>query len=222
MKFRVEKPFSFFPGQYCNIRINSSHNTKPRRSYSIVCTEAQNTVIEFGIKIIPHGEVSQLLQTAQIGDEVEIQGPLGNHFVWNPETHDQNAPLLLIASGSGIAPLISVIRARHSMPMHARPETILIYSVKHSHDIAYEQELHTLREKDTRFTYIQIVTQEPAGKASYSKRIDKELLNEECGRFLDRIPSIYVSGSSDFVNTISNQLQALGIAPKTIYSESFI
>jgi ferredoxin-NADP reductase len=221
MKFKLENTFSFLPGQYCNIRINTKHTTSPRRSYSIVSVES-TSIIEFGIKIIPQGELSQLLYSTAVGDEVEIQGPLGNHFIWNPTIHQQTTPLILLASGSGIAPLMSIIRARSELQSQKQAETILIYSVKHPKEFAYESELTTLEKNDPHFTFTRITTLESDISSAYTKRIDMEVLHKECDRFLDRIPSIYIAGSSDFVNTMSDHLQSIGFDEKTIYTESFI
>src|SRR6478752_1311587 len=114
-------PFPFRAGQHVDVRLTAPDGYQAQRSYSIASAPGANGTIELAVERLDDGEVSPFFhEVAMAGDEIELRGPIGGHFVW---TAEQGGPVLLIGGGSGVVPLMSMIRHRH---LTASPAPMLL------------------------------------------------------------------------------------------------
>jgi len=170
----------------------------------------RSTVVRIG-----DGEVSPYLTGGlHRGDLIELRGPVGGYFVWEPA---QGGPLLLVAGGSGIAPLMSMLRlhARTGTDVDAR----LLMSSRDWDDIIYRDELEQL--KNDRRTVVQTLTQsQPPAWTGHGRRVDAQMLAEVGPDPADR-PHVYVCGPTRFVENVAEALLQLGHDPRAIRTERF-
>ena len=161
------------------------------------------------------GEVSPYLtDELRVGDKIELRGPIGGYFVWEPP---QGGPLLLIAGGSGVVPLMAIIRARVSAGSDV--ETRLLFSSRSWDDVIYRDELERLT--DDRLTVVHTLTRsQPPDWAGYARRIDTEMLAEVGPAPAER-PHVYVCGPTPFVESVADALIQLGHEPQQIKTERF-
>ncbi|MBC8086769.1 MAG: oxidoreductase, partial [Phycisphaerae bacterium] len=140
VKSFVLRPRTFHPfcaGQHVEVRLTAPDGYQAHRSYSICSSPHVKGTIELAIEELPTGEVSPYFhEVAQIGDVVETRGPFTTHFAWRPEEHGE---VLLIGGGSGVAPLMSMVRLRAALS-HAPPMT-LVYSARSWRDVIFREEL---------------------------------------------------------------------------------
>ncbi|MBB2942725.1 ferredoxin-NADP reductase [Actinoplanes lutulentus] len=201
------------PGQHVDIRLTADDGYVAQRSYSIASAWSPSSPsVELTIQRLDDGEVSPYLtDVVEVGDKIEVRGAIGNWFVWRDT---QTAPVLLIAGGSGVVPLMAMIRARGRQPFR------LIYSVRTPEDAAYAEELrHRVRENpglDVHFVY----TRKAPEGAGAPKRIDVATINSH-GWPPDFEPDCYVCGPTGFVETAADILVALGHAPTRVRTERF-
>jgi ferredoxin-NADP reductase len=151
-----------------------------------------------------------------IGDQVELRGPIGGYFVWEAS---MGGPLLLVAGGSGIVPLMAMIRhwraASSSVPVR------LLYSSKTIEDIIYRQELEELLHNHARLEVFYTLTREQSsGWDGYGRRIDMRMLEEVATPFGKNLRA-YICGPTALVEGVANGLVALGIPPDRVRTERF-
>jgi ferredoxin-NADP reductase len=208
---------SHHPGQHVDIRLTAEDGYQAERSYSIASAPGEHEQIMLTVERLANGEVSPyLVDEVRAGDRLEVRGPLGGYFVWNGE---MDAPLLLIAGGSGIVPLMAILRAR-SRWQNAVPARLL-YSVRSQERIIYREELQRLHEQNTGMEVIYTLTRErPEGWGGYGRRIDQEILREVAWS-LEASPLIFICGPSAFVETVSLALVALGYQSERVKTERF-
>ncbi|TAK57690.1 oxidoreductase, partial [Patescibacteria group bacterium] len=131
LTFEVPKWPGHKAGQHCDIRLTAEDGYQAQRSYSIAnAPETGSTKVEFGVQILENGEVSPYLWNMTPGDKIEIKGPLGGHFVWSTE---MPGPLVLIAGGSGIVPLMAMLREhvnRRENGTEAKRDVVLLVSAR--------------------------------------------------------------------------------------------
>jgi ferredoxin-NADP reductase len=166
---------------------------------------------------VENGEVSPyLVDVVRTGDQFELRGPIGGYFVW---AVTDGGPLCLIAGGSGIAPLMAMLRARDR---HAdRTPTMLLYSSRTLNDIIYRQELDAMAARDRGLRVLYTLTREqPIGWTGHRGRIDRTLLAETCLPSAQS-PKIFVCGPTPFVEDVSRFLVELGHDPVAIRTERF-
>ncbi len=204
------------PGQYLDVRLTTPDGSQITRSYSIA-SAPEDDYLQITVERLPGSEASRYL-TDQIhaGDRLELRGPNGGHFIWE---HQMGGPLMLIAGGSGIAPLMAMIRHRlaYNSPLPVR----LLYSSRSVEDIIYRDELDRLAATYSTFEVVHTLTRaQPPGWTGYTRRIDPELL-EETAWSPDLNPLIYVCGSTDFVETVTAGLFARGYSPPCVRTERF-
>ncbi|GAA2638317.1 ferredoxin reductase [Paractinoplanes durhamensis] len=204
------------PGQHIDVRLTAPDGYRAQRSYSIASAWESKTV-ELTVQRVDDGEVSPYLtDTLQIGEQLELRGPVGGWFVWR-ET--QQTPVLLVAGGSGVVPLMAMIRARGA----AKNKTPfrLIYSVRTPGDACYADELaRRVRDDpglDVKFVYTR---KTPDGWPAPPKRIDVATINSY-GWPAEFTPDCYVCGPTTFVEAAADILVALGHDPKRIRTERF-
>jgi len=199
-------------GQHVDVKLTADDGYSAQRSYSIASAPEAGR-LELTVQRLSDGEVSPYLtEVAEPGDQFQLRGPIGGWFVW----HDTGAPLLLIAGGSGVVPLMSMIRARDEIK--SKVPVRLIYSVRAPADIIYRAELdERARGSALQLTYLYTRTA-PAGVRT--GRINADVIAEAAPPASER-PTIYLCGPSGFVEAASSLLIAAGHAPDTIKTERF-
>ena len=207
-------------GQHVDVRLVADDGYQAQRSYSIA-SAPENPHVELTIERLDDGEVSPYLcDVLHVGDGLELRGPIGGYFVW---TSNQDGPVFLVAGGSGIVPLMAMLRHRaHAEPdRRARSPMRLLYSARTASDIIYARELAELAERgDTRVTFT--LTREPATSEwkGERRRIDRAMLEAEGWPAADSARS-YVCGPTPFVETAANLLVELGHDASRIRTERF-
>jgi ferredoxin-NADP reductase len=200
-------------GQHVDIRLTAEDGYTAVRSYSVAST-GDGDHVEVTVEQVEDGEVSSYLtEVAEVGDLVEVRGPVGGWFVWRPE---QAEPVQLVAGGSGIVPLMAMIRARASagraMPFR------LLYSVRRPDSIIYRRELLTpVGGVDVTFAYTR---EAPEGWPRPPGRIDAALVAEATWPAV-LSPTCYVCGPTAFVESVAAVLTDAGHDPASIRTERF-
>ena len=215
---RLSEPFAHIAGQHVDVRLTAPDGYSAMRSYSIASASVASATIELAIERLPDGEVSAYFHdVASIGDEIEIRGPLGGHFLW-PEPAVDAA--LLIAAGSGLVPLMAMIRQRRVLAQ-AVP-TALILSARTAEDVLFSEELHSIESNDPAFVLALAITRErPARKSDFARRIDSAIIREVLIR-LHRAPTqVFVCGSNGFVNIVTDGALLAGLDPTIIKTERY-
>jgi ferredoxin-NADP reductase len=201
-------------GQHVDVRLTAGDGYQAERSYSIASAPGGSRV-ELTVVRIGDGEVSPYLtDELQPGDQIELRGPVGGYFVWEPP---DGGPLLLVAGGSGVAPLMAMIRLR----AHAGSEvdTRLLLSARDWDDIIYRDELQRLN--GDRLTVVHTLTSsQPPGWAGYARSVDASML-AEVGPGPEQRPLVYVCGPTPFVEAVAEALVHLGHQPQRIKIERF-
>jgi len=170
---------------------------------------------------IEDGEVSPYLtDELRVGDRIELRGPIGGYFVWNPrDRKSEGSPLFLVAGGSGIVPLMAMIR--HRANSHNEVPTKLLYSSRSYADIIYREELDRISANDSSLRVIHTLTRrQPQNWMSYERRIDRAMLAETAWQPAEK-PIAFTSGPTALVETVANHLLELGYKPECIKTERF-
>jgi ferredoxin-NADP reductase len=203
------------PGQHLDVRLTAEDGYQAQRSYSIASPPSEPIAIT--VEVLDDGEVSPYLaEELRAGDEIEVRGPIGGYFVWEPGGEE---PLLLVAGGSGIAPLMAMIR--HRAATGDRTPARLVYSSRRLEEVIYAAELEELRARDDGLEVFQTLTREqPPGWEGYSRRVDPELMREVAWEPAQR-PAVYVCGSTGFAEAAADALVELGHDPLRIKIERF-
>jgi ferredoxin-NADP reductase len=202
-------------GQHVDVRLTAEDGYQVQRSYSIA-SEPEDQRMALTVERLDDGEVSPYLtQVLQVGDELELRGPIGGHFTWHTQ---DGGPLLLIAGGSGLVPLMAMARHRaaRSAPVDAR----LLVSARSPEDILYRGELQSLARNDGLAVHYTFTRHAPADWAGFARRVDAEMLTT-VGPAPARRPRIYVCGPTAFVERADDLLVELGHDPLAIRSERF-
>jgi ferredoxin-NADP reductase len=187
------------------------------RSYSIASAATLQKRIELTVERLADGEVSPYLtQELQVGDLLELRGPIGGWFVWRSE---QTEPVQLVAGGSGIVPLMSMIRSRAET--HSTAPFRLLYSVREPESVFYRDELEALSSQQQAFSIWYAYTRgTPEGWPRPAGRIDAALIAETTWS-ADLLPACYVCGPTSFVETATDLLIAARISANLIKTERF-
>lgn len=204
-------------GQHYDVRLTAPDGYQAQRSYSIASSPEQRGVIELAVERLSDGEVSTYLHDILIvGDQVELRGPIGGYFVWEV---NQGGPLLLVAGGSGIVPLMAMLR--HRRAAGSKVPTRLLYSSHTYDDIIYREELEQLRKEGTGLEVFHTLTRgHSEGWHGYTRRIDLQMLEEVAKPLGDRLKA-YICGPTALVEGVANGLVKLGIPPSQVRTERF-
>jgi ferredoxin-NADP reductase len=210
---------AYMAGQHIDVRLVAEDGYEARRSYSIASAPG-STELELLIERLPDGEVSPFIaDELQPGDTLEIRGPIGGHFTWSPSNP---RPVVFIAGGSGIAPLMSMIRQRSVAPDPAAP-ALLLYSARNWLHMAFADELECLAARDASFAFVATTTRMPARRiGDFARRLDSEMLGAVLAR-LGRAGELacFVCGASDFVETAATALVNLGVPAESVKTERY-
>jgi ferredoxin-NADP reductase len=210
------------PGQHVDVRLTADDGYQAQRSYSIASAPADPRVA-LTVERLEDGEVSPYLcDEVRVGDQFEIRGPIGGYFVWDSAVR---APLLLVAGGSGIVPLMAMLRHRATTVADARrgseAPARLLYSSRRWDEVIYRDELARLGTEDVTLEVVHTITREPpAGWNGYRRRIDDAMLAEVAWPPA-RGPHIFVCGPTPFVESVASALVALGHDPAVVKTERF-
>jgi ferredoxin-NADP reductase len=201
-------------GQHVDVRLTAEDGYQAERSYSIA-SAPNGTRLELTVVRIADGEVSPYLaDELRPGDRIELRGPVGGYFVWEPP---QGGPLLLVAGGSGIAPLMAMIRLRAAAGSDV--DTRLLFSSRGWDDIIYREELERLNGNGLTVVHT-LTSSQPPGWTGYARLVDAEMLAEVGPGPAER-PRVYVCGPTPFAEAVTEALVHLGHDPQGIKTERF-
>jgi ferredoxin-NADP reductase len=202
-------------GQHLDVRLTAEDGYQAQRSYSIA--SAPEDTLAITVERLEDGEVSPyLVDEARAGDRFEIRGPIGGYFVWDAS---DPGPLLLVGGGSGVVPLMSMIR--HRARSASTAPVRLLYSSRTIEDVIYREELDEIAGRGDGVEVFHTLTRErPEGWSGYSRRIDEEILREVAWPAAGE-PRVFICGSTRFVDAAADGLIALGYDPRTIKTERF-
>ena len=204
-------------GQHVDVRLTAEDGYQTQHSYSISSPPEDGQRVSLTVERLDDGEVSPyLVDEVRVGDRLELRGPIGGYFVWEAETTD---PLQLVAGGSGVCPLMAMLRHRAAAP--SRVPTRLLYSSRSLEDLIYRAELDGLAAADggPQVTYT-LTRERPPGWTGFARRIDRQMLAEAAWP-PERRPLVFVCGPTSFVESAADHLVALGHEAARIKTERF-
>ena len=198
-------------GQHVDVRLTAEDRYQAERSYSIASPPEEAPRVTLTVERLDDGEVSPYLS-----EELELRCPIGGYFVWEANI---GGPLLLVAGGSGIVPLMAMLR--HRAAASSTVATRLLYSSRSLEDVIYRDELDELMKSSTMLEVVQTLTRaQPPGWTGYHRRIDTEMLREVAWPVEQR-PLAFICGPTPFVETAAASLVELGHEPGRIKTERF-
>ena len=201
-------------GQHVDIRLTAEDGYQAQRSYSIA-SAPDAARVELTVERLDDGEVSPYLtDELRPGDRLELRGPIGGYFVWEPP---RGGPLLLVGGGSGIVPLMAMIRVRTSAGSDV--DTRLLFSSRGWEDVIYREELERLDGNGLHVAHT-LTRSQPPGWTGYARRVDAEML-AEVGPSPSEQPHVYVCGPTSFVQAAAEALVQLGHEPHMVKTERF-
>jgi glycine betaine catabolism B len=215
---RLSKPFAHIAGQHVDVRLTAPDGYVAMRSYSIASSPDASNIIELAIERLPDGEVSSYFpDIAAVGDEIELRGPLGGHFLWPGRSI---APILLIGAGSGVAPLMAMIRQRAELAETV--PTALLLSSRTQREALFADELILLERADPTFKLALAITREaPARACDFGRRIDYAMVTELISRLPHMPAHAFVCGSNPFVNIAADIALTAGLDAAVIKTERY-
>ena len=204
-------------GQHYDIRLTAADGYRAQRSYSIASEPERTGQIDLTIELVDGGEVSAFMHgVAAVGDRIEVRGPIGGYFVWEAAL---GGPLLLVAGGSGVVPLMSMLRHRAAAGSTAPAR--LLYSSRTYDDVIYRDELDRLASSGDAFKlFLTLTRSQPPGWAGFARRIDARMLSEVSQLYGVKALT-FVCGPTALVETAANGLVELGLRSERIKTERF-
>jgi ferredoxin-NADP reductase len=202
-------------GQHVDVRLTAEDGYQAQRSYSIA-SAPEDPRVALTVERIDDGEVSPYLaDELRAGDELEIRGPIGGHFTWSVQ---DGGPLLLLAGGSGLVPLMAMLR--HHEAQDSTVDARLLLSARAWDDVLYRDELAQIAGSDGVQAHYTLTRAQPDGWTGFRGRVDAAMLTE-VGPTPDERPRIYVCGPTTFVEHTADLLIDLGHPPQAIRAERF-
>ena len=204
-------------GQHYDVRLTAPDGYQAQRSYSIASAPEREGQVELTVERVTDGEVSGYLHEVLMpGDLVEVRGPIGGYFVWDAAL---GGPLLLIAGGSGVVPLMAMLR--HRAAAGSKAPARLLYSARGAEDLIYKDELDRLAADGSGLQVSYTLTRsQPPGWHGYARRVDAAMLREVAGP-LGPSPMVFICGPTLMVEAAASGLLAAGIAEDRIKTERF-
>ena len=205
------------PGQHYDLRLTAPDGYQAQRSYSVASAPERAGEIDLTVERLEDGEVSSYLHdVVAVGDRIELRGPVGGYFVWDASI---DGPLLLVGGGSGVVPLMAMLRHRAAAGLHGPAR--LLYSSRTPEDVIYAQELERLALAGDGFELFHTFTRRaPPGWQGYARRIDVEMLREVAGR-LGGGARAYLCGPTLMVESAADGLVQAGLPGGQIRTERF-
>ena len=202
-------------GQHVDVRLTAEDGYQAERSYSIA-SAPEAPALELTVERIADGEVSPYLtDDVRAGDQFELRGPIGGYFTWSV---DDGGPLLLVAGGSGLVPLMAMLR--HRAARGSAVDARLLLSARRVHEVIYRDELGSFAMDPGVGVTITLTREQPSGWQGFGRRIDAEMLRD-VGPPPSEAPRVYVCGPTAFVERAADLLVAAGHAPGAIRAERF-
>jgi ferredoxin-NADP reductase len=203
-------------GQHVDVRLTAEDGYQAQRSYSIA-SPPEDDRLALTVERLGDGEVSPyLVGEVRPGDRFELRGPIGGYFVWEAA---ESGPLELVAGGSGIVPLMAMLRHRAAAGSDVRAR--LLYSARTLEDVIYGDELERLAAAGDGLAVAYTLTRaQPGGWAGYARRVDREMLAESLGGPEEEALA-FVCGPTGFVESVAAALIHLGYDPARVKTERF-
>jgi ferredoxin-NADP reductase len=211
-------------GQHVDVRLTAEDGYQAQRSYSIG-SPPEDRHVALTVERLDDGEVSPYLtDELRVGDRLELRGPIGGYFVWEVAL---GGPLFLVGGGSGVVPLMAMLRHRAAAlrsagaDAHHKVPARLLYSSRRWDDVIYRDELAGLAEDDPALEVIHTLTREqPDGWTGFRRRIDRMMLAEVSWPPAER-PRVFVCGPTPLVESVATALVELGHDPARVKTERF-
>jgi ferredoxin-NADP reductase len=203
-------------GQHLDLRLTAEDGYQAQRSYSIASAPERADAVELTVELVDDGEVSPyLVEDLQPGDVLEVRGPIGGYFAWSAA---EGGPLLLVAGGSGLVPIMAMLR--HRAALASEVEARVLVSVRAEEDRLYARELEGLGPRSglrLEWTYTR---RAPDGWTGFTGRVDAAML-AALGPDPAARPRAFVCGPTGFVEAVADLLVAAGHDPRSIHAERF-
>jgi len=206
-------------GQHVDVRLVAEDGYEAQRSYSIA-SPPESATVELTVERIANAEVSPYLcDVLREGDGLEVRGPIGGYFVWSA-AHD--GPLLFVAGGSGIVPLMSMLRhrSRASAAVHARTPVRLVYSARSLDDVIYRRELESIANDSDVRVALTLTRSAPPDWSGYRRRVDRAMLDEVAWPAAPTTQA-FVCGPTPLVESVASLLVDMGYDPGRVRTERF-
>lgn len=218
--FTLEVPTggNFKAGQHYDVRLTAPDGYQAQRSYSLASSPGDTNLIEIAIELIDDGEVSSYFHdSVEPGEMIEVRGPIGGHFTWEP-SHTKSS--IFVAGGSGIAPIISMLRHRFTVNNNA--PALLLFSVRTEDDILYREELERMSDNDPSLHVVTTITRGTSKDwIGNTRRIDQGMIDSALVNTGVKPESAYVCGGSGFVESIADILLDTRLDFNQIHIERF-
>ena len=216
----------FVAGQHIDVRLTAPDGYQAQRSYSIASAPERSDCIDITIEHLEDGEVSPYFHyVVEPGDQIEIRGPIGGPFTWRAK---RNSRLLLVGGGSGVVPLMSMLRHRAASGLAESVPAVLLYSSRTENHIIYRGEFGDLDAADDNAAVLHTLTRhQPPGWTGRRRRVDIDLMRDALETLDALEPTAtgetmcYICGPSDFVETVAQYAVELGIVPDNVRTERF-
>ncbi|MEP6833720.1 MAG: ferredoxin reductase [Gemmatimonas sp.] len=212
----------FLPGQHIDVRLTAPDGYEAQRSYSVASAPDSSGTIQLAIEVLKRGEVSPYFhEVAIVGDVIEVRGPFTTHFVWRPES---DGAVLLIGGGSGVAPLMSMVR--HRARVVDAPSMTLLYSARSWDEVIFREELLQHEQQQSGLRVLFCITRDisnapPTRAADYVRRIDGAIVRDVIGTMPHNPPTCFVCGNNGFVGTVADALVDGGIPAHDVKTERY-
>jgi glycine betaine catabolism B len=207
----------FVAGQHVDVRLTAPDGYQAQRSYSIA-SAPESPEVELVVERLDEGEVSPFFhEVVRSGDAIEIRGPIGGHFTWRKQ---DGGPVILVGGGSGVAPLMSMLRHRANVA----PEipAVLVYSSRAMDEVIFREELLGRAEAEPNLHLILTLTREPSPDVRFrTGRIDTPLFADVLSRLGGPPRHAYVCGATAFVDAASRYLIDAGVPFPSIRTERY-
>lgn len=215
--FALPQPFAFKAGQHVDVKLTAPDGYSAQRSYSIASAPGARE-IELAIERLEDGEISPFFhEIAAVGDDIELRGPIGGHFIWQP---DDGGPLLLIGGGSGVVPLMSMVR--HRAATGATAPVLLLFSARSWDEVIWRDELLGFDDRHDGFELVMTLTRDTARRPrDFARRLDVAMMKELLARLPAPPRRVFVCGANRFVEAATQSAIDCGVSPTIIATERY-
>jgi ferredoxin-NADP reductase len=207
-------------GQHVDLRLTAEDGYSVERSYSIGSEPERTDSFDITVEEIDNGEVSPFLdEVLMVGDRIEVRGPIGGYFIWEAGGVAADEPLFLVAGGSGVVPLMAMLR--HRARAGLRNPARLLYSSRHFEEVIYREELDALAAADDGLEVVHTLTRSrPDGWTGYDRRIDDRMIADVLSP-LGAGARCFICGPTALVEVAANALVRLGLPADRVRTERF-